>query len=495
VNEARLLLAAVRQGDCTPPGGEGARPEHDAQTPPAEPSQGPRRSTVLRREHEISGSGPAYGSDIAAVGTAGDVADTSKFLPEAPETLDETGLDEVQLSALILKYLLSTPVASGATISRQLALPFPIVAQQILLLKAERLVAVKSASQLQDLVYELTPPGKEQALSHLDRCTYCGPAPVPLDHYAKSVSAQSLSRCTPTFRDLQRAFADITLSDEMLLRLARAIYYGKGLFLHGLPGNGKTSMAERVTKAYGQTIWIPQTISAFGEIIQLYDPSLHEEVPLASGKSVAPGRQMDRRWVRIRRPTIVVGGELTLDNLEITVRAESGLSEAPIQLKSNCGTLVVDDFGRQRISPTDLLNRWIVPLEKRYDFLNLKNGRKTRVPFDQFVVFSTNLEPKDLVDEAFLRRIPYKIEAQNPSEAEFRELFLSTAQRMGISVCPDALEHLIDQHYRSSGRSFRFCHPRDLLHQVSVYCAVLGAAPTMTREAVDAAAGDYFCVF
>ena len=264
------------------------------------------------------------------------------------------------------------------------------------------------------------------------------------------------SRCKTTSRastDLRRAFADLTLSEEIFERLGRAIVSGKGLFLHGPPGNGKTSIAERVTLAYGASIWIPRAISAWGEIIRVFDPSCHEELPVPKGQGFIDEEKIDHRWVRIRRPTIVVGGELILDNLEITANPKTGIAESPLQLKSNCGTLVIDDFGRQQVAPAALLNRWIVPLEKRYDFLNLTSGRKIQVPFDQFIVFSTNLEPRDLVDEAFLRRIPYKIDVCDPTEQQFRSLFLELAAAMEIEPCRPPLDYLIQKYYRSTGRA------------------------------------------
>ena len=201
---------------------------------------------------------------------------------------------------------------------------------------------------------------------------------------------------------------------------------------------------------------------------------------LEQGEGLLDHRVIDKRWIRIRRPTIVAGGELTMSQLEVTTNLSTGISEAPLQLKSNCGTLVIDDFGRQRMRIDELLNRWIVPLEKRYDFLNLANGKKIMVPFDQFVVFSTNLEPRKLVDEAFLRRIPYKIEVLDPSEQEFRNLIELMGQQLGVAYQKAAIDHLVETHYKKEDRSFRFCHPRDLLLQVRHYCKYHDLPPEMS---------------
>ncbi len=258
------------------------------------------------------------------------------------------------------------------------------------------------------------------------------------------------------------------------------------------PGNGKTCIAERITRAYGLTVWIPRALNVFGEIVRLYDPSNHVQLPLTEGGGILADEKINAQWVRIQRPMIVVGGELTLESLEIRTDRNTGIAEAPLQLKSNCGTLVVDDFGRQRVSPAELLNRWIVPLEKRYDFLSVASGRKIQVPFDQFVVFSTNLEPKDLVDEAFLRRIPYKIDVCDPTEDEFRTLFLAQAKITRVECEPEHLDFLIDHCYRQPGRAMRFCHARDLLHQIEVYCEYLGEPLRLSPEAIVASAGNYF---
>ncbi len=231
-----------------------------------------------------------------------------------------------------------------------------------------------------------------------------------------------------------------------------------------------------------------------GELIRLFDPSCHEELPWAKGERIVDDEKIDDRWVRIRRPTIVVGGELSLESLEITAHKEMGIGEAPIQMKSNCGTLVIDDFGRQRVPPQKLLNRWIVPLESQRDYLGLTSGRKICVPFDQFIVFSTNLEPRELVDEAFLRRIPYKIEVENPTVEQFRKLFELTCQKQGIAYDGAALDHLIARHYGPALRPMRFCHARDILHQVGIFCRFRGLPPAMSVPAMDAAATDYFSV-
>jgi predicted ATPase with chaperone activity len=280
----------------------------------------------------------------------------------------------------------------------------------------------------------------------------------------------------------------------MLKRLGPAVNSGRGLFLYGAAGNGKTTIAERITRAFGQFIWIPRAIGVDGEIIRLFDPVNHEECPLQANSGLLDQSKIDRRWVRIRRPTIIVGGELTMDSLEVTLNRSTGISEAPLQLKSNCGTLVIDDFGRQKMGTDTLLNRWIVPLEKRFDYLNLPNGKKIQVPFDQLIVFSTNLEPKQLVDEAFLRRIPYKIEVVDPTEGEFRDLFKLMCGRLGFEYSEGPIDHLIETHYRQNGRPFRCCQPRDLLQQVKNYCLYRKEMPTLSNEHFDLAVENYFAV-
>jgi predicted ATPase with chaperone activity len=238
------------------------------------------------------------------------------------------------------------------------------------------------------------------------------------------------------------------LNEKMFSRLGPAINSGRGLFLYGAPGNGKTSIAERVTAAFGNYVWIPRAIGVDGEIIRLFDPVNHLETPLEPGQGLLDQQRIDKRWVRIRRPTIIAAGELTMSSLEVTLNQSTNICEAPLQLKSNCGTLVIDDFGRQRMRIEELLNRWIVPLEKHFDFLNLPNGKKVQVPFDQLLVFSTNLEPRDLVDEAFLRRIPYKIEVIDPTEEEFRHLFAEVAYT-AILTHHEVISHSYAEFYQN----------------------------------------------
>jgi hypothetical protein len=384
--------------------------------------------------------------------------------------------------------------ATGMEISQHIGLPFPLAERVLYAMKSERLLIFRNSAQLSDYLYEITDLGLQRAAQLSAQCSYCGAVPVALEDYTASVATQSLNHIRPSAESVRRALADLTVSPEMIARLGRAIASGWGLFLHGAPGNGKTSIAERITAVFGTSIWIPRAISVWGEIVRIYDPSCHEELPLAKGEQIIDEERLDHRWVRIRRPTIVVGGELTMDSLEITLNKDTGVAEAPLQMKSNCGTLVIDDFGRQRISPQKLLNRWIVPLEERHDYLTVPSGRKIRVPFDQFIVFSTNLEPKDLVDEAFLRRIPYKIEVLDPTPEQFRGLFELTCRQQGVGFDPAALDHLLSRHYGADGRPMRFCHPRDLVHQIGIFCRFRGLAPAVSPQAVDAAATDYFSV-
>jgi predicted ATPase with chaperone activity len=281
----------------------------------------------------------------------------------------------------------------------------------------------------------------------------------------------------------------------MLHRLGPAINSGRGMFLFGAPGNGKTSIAERITSCFGSTIYIPKAIGVDGDIIRVFDPAIHERVDdSTSSASLMNESHIDSRWVKIRRPTVIAGGELTMEELEIRQNYTTKICEAPMQLKSNCGTLVIDDFGRQRMPVVELLNRWIVPLEKRYDFLSVPCGKRIQVPFDQIIIFSTNLEPRDLVDGAFLRRIPYKIPVPDPTLEEFHKLFSLVGSHLGFAYEKRAVDYLIAKHYAPCKRPLRACQPRDILLQVKYYCQYLGQPVRLTPEAIDFACENYFSV-
>lgn len=418
----------------------------------------------------------------------------NSWRPLEPKSLREAGVGQGQLEHLILKCLGACGDMTGHQLADQHAIPFRLIDPVLQDLKQAQLVAYRGAAPMNDYVYQLTDLGRERAKKLTEYCSYFGAAPVPLEAYIESVGLQTLTQMHPTETDLKHAFSDLLVNQRMLRRLGPAVNSGRGLFLFGAPGNGKTSIAERITKAFGDTVWVPRAIGIDGEIMRVFDPGLHEEVPLEERSGPLQVNAVDNRWVRIRRPTIVAGGELTMDALEVMPSTGKNVSEAPLQLKSNCGTLVIDDFGRQRMTTDELLNRWIVPLEKRYDFLRLVNGKKIQVPFDQLIIFSTNLEPRDLVDDAFLRRIPYKIEVPDPSEEEFRKLFEIMAPIVGLEFNQEALDYLIEAHYKPINRPFRCCQPRDLLLQIRNYCFYLDSEPLMCKEYFDYAVENYFAV-
>jgi hypothetical protein len=467
-----------------------------------------RLDALLDRIHQLTAAQAADGrtkdlqpEDLESLDRAGDASATAGpeeeiqgWAPIEPDSFTAGGLTDVEVEALLLKALNIKSEATGRILGDQLKLPFRLIAPLLHTMKHDRLVAHKGAALANDYVFQLTELGRERAKKLAEHCSYCGAAPVPLVAYIESVGHQSLADQHPTEADLRKAFDDLLIEKKMLQRLGPAINSGRGLFLFGAPGNGKTSIAERITRAFGEYIWIPRAISVDGEIIRMYDPGMHDETPLSANQGLIDQRKVDLRWVRIRRPTIVVGGELTMDQLEVTLNRAINVSEAPIQMKSNCGTLVIDDFGRQRMTTDELLNRWIVPLEKRYDFLNLASGKKIQVPFDQLIVFSTNLEPKDLVDDAFLRRIPYKIEVVDPDEVLFRELFHLMAPIIGVEYDEAALNYLIDKHYKTVKRPFRCCQPRDLLQQIRNFCKYIGQPAKMTPEYFDFAVENYFAI-
>lgn len=417
------------------------------------------------------------------------------FFPQCPETLDETGLTQDEIERLILKYLLAKGTQTGRQISQQIKLPFGIIDPILKRAKQDQLVAYGGTAEMGDYEFAITELGRERARRYTQECTYFGAAPVCFKDYLKAMEAQSIAKQEATESNLKEAFSDLIINPKMLDRLGPAVNSGRGMFLFGEAGNGKTSIAERITKAFGSTIWIPRCLGIDGDIIRIFDPGLHEEVIRENtSEGLFDLSGVDPRWVQIVRPTVIAGGELTMKELEITQNQQTKICEAPLQLKSNCGTFVIDDFGRQRMPVDELLNRWIVPLEKRYDFLNLPSGKKIQVPFDQLIIFSTNLEPKDLVDAAFLRRIPYKIEALDPSDEEFRALFELMAPLMGFQFDEKAYQYLVDTHYKAVNRPFRACQPRDLLLQVKNFCVYKEIPRKLSPEAFDFAVENYFSV-
>ncbi|OYP31734.1 AAA family ATPase [Rhodopirellula sp. MGV] len=398
------------------------------------------------------------------------------------------------MEAIVYRYLLTAGESEGRRVADQVKLPFRLVEPVLTRLKMEQNIAYKSATATNDYVYVLTETGRQIARNHSADCTYFGACPVRLSDYIKSVKYQTIEGQYPKKADLVRAFSDLLINPKMLNRLGPAVASGRGMFLFGFPGNGKTSIAERVTGAFGKYIWIPRSVDVDGDIMRVFDPMNHEiDMPQESTGLLDIGG-FDKRWVRIRRPTIVAGGELTMEMLEVLHNPESKISESPLQMKSNCGTLVIDDFGRQKMRVDELLNRWIIPLEKRYDFLNMASGKKIQVPFDQLVIFSTNLEPKDLVDDAFLRRIPYKIEVENPPEQDFRKLCEIMCRVVKVPYNADAIDYLVETHYKPVNRPFRNCQPRDLLLQVRNYCLYNDLEIELKNEYLDFACDNYFSV-
>ncbi len=391
---------------------------------------------------------------------------------------------------LVMRMMLGKSGASGKRIAKDAGMAWPLVRDVMNHLKDEKLVSYRSTTALGDFVSELTEAGYQKALDSKEVTQYVGVAPVNWEDYLASVKAQALSLFDPGAAELKSAFADLAISEDLLDRLGPAVTSCKPLFLFGEPGNGKTSLAERMTTCFGNTIWIPRTLSVSGHLIKLYDPAIHQAID--NDPKVLAEARVDPRWIQIKRPTVIAGGELELVQLDVQYDEVTNVHEAPLQLKANCGTLVIDDFGRGKTDPKDLLNRWIFPLEKQIDFLRLPDGRKFACPFECMLVFSTNLEPKDLADEAFLRRIPYKIHVGDPDEIEYADLMKLLAKKMEVKLTDRSIKYLIDRHYKMAKRPMRFCHPRDLLLQVVHLCEYTGAPKAAGPPEWDRVVSNYF---
>jgi hypothetical protein len=415
-------------------------------------------------------------------------------VPPAPSTPEETGLSFEQLKALLLKGLYAGEL-SGTALSERLRLPYVLLEHLVDHLRAEKLVEVRGAAGTGTASYRyaLTDLGRERSRHYLDANSYIGPAPVPVAQYCDYVRKVRDSRGYIDRDRLLSGFTHLIVNPEMLDQLGPAVNSGKSIFLYGPPGNGKTVVAEGVGKALGGDMYVPHAIDVDGQVITLYDPVNHVTLDEEDeSTSILKNAARDRRWVRIKRPVVTAGGELTLEMLDLSFNPIAKFYEAPLQLKSNGGVFVVDDFGRQRIRPRDLLNRWIVPLESRVDYLTLHTGKKFEIPFDVLIVFATNLNPDSLADEAFLRRIPYKIYAKNPTVDEYSRIFELNCRRRGLAFDPVVIEYLVRRYYEPRSLDMRACHPRDLVEQVVDMSRYQGRTPVISRELLDAACTSYF---
>jgi hypothetical protein len=400
-------------------------------------------------------------------------AENAGVVPPVPETMEETGIPQSMIEQLILKYLYFRGELVGREISSLLGFSFSVIGVLIEAMKRQHFVAVKKSLGMGDIsgVFMLTESGRNLAREYLENNQYAGPAPVPLYQYTEVVRWQKLPANWLTPDLLVHAFRHLVVEPDILAQIGPAVNASKSFLIYGQPGNGKTALAESLFRVESAPIFMPYAIECQGNIIQIYDPIYHQKIEdqETGFSALSVESSHDGRWFRCKRPFIITGGELGLDMLDLSFNKHSKVYDAPFQLKANNGIYLIDDFGRQKASPAEILNRWIVPMERHIDYLSFQSGGKMTVPFEAFLIFSTNLRPDSLGDEAFLRRIQYKMFLRSPKAPEFIQIFKKFCESRQLEYAPGLVETFVRRHYVEGGKRFRRCHPRDVItHAIDI---------------------------
>lgn len=425
--------------------------------------------------------------------------DAVSQVPAPPQTQEDLGFDRVYLDGLILKMLYTTGALSGEGLSRQLDVPFWSLDDSLLSFQQRKLAEVTRSEGMgrRGHTFQLTTEGRQRAREAIDAEPYVGPVPVPIERYRYWVDRQSVRHNHISPDRVREGLNHLVLDARTVELLGPAINGSRSIFLYGEAGNGKTTISEAVVDIFGDRIYIPRSVSVDGQVVQLFDPTVHtpvEDADDAAGDEeiVHPPPDVDQRFIQIERPLVIAGGELTLDQLELQFDRRSGAYQAPPHMRANGGVFVIDDFGRQRVPPRDLLNRWMIPLDRGVDYLNFGSGRRASIPFDCVVIFATNLNPSDLVEEAFLRRIRYKIEIGSPEKTHYEEIFRRVCDHKGIPYRQQAVDWIYDEYYVRQGIEPRACHPGDLLADIADLAAYYDEEPNLSDRMLGQACESYF---
>ena len=442
-----------------------------------------------------SQNGGRLGDNLVALGVIEQCALEAflKRIPGEPASLEATGLDEIDLLSLLMKIIYTCHLESCRQFVEVIKLPYHIVAELVQMAVDRQLLRSlgmrSSNSNPIDMSYTFTEEGKRWTIDALEQMRYAGPAPVTLEEFTYQVNLQKLTNERVTFERIRKSMGELTFDDSMIEQSGPALSSGRAMLLYGPPGNGKTSVANCLGSVFSDVIYVPYAISVEGQVIRFYDPSIHVQVNPAELDdecvSFIRAEEFDARWVPCRRPFVIAGGELTLEMLDLKYDTTGHFYEAPLHLKALGGCFVIDDFGRQLVSPTSLLNRWIVPLENRVDYLKLHTGKSFSIPFEELVIFSTNLEPEELMDPAFLRRLPYKIEVGSPTEDNYRRIFEKECTRRGMTLPAEVYDYIVLKLATEKRMELAAYQPRFIVDQVVATCRFMGDLPHFEPRFID----------